>query len=76
MLDAVFYVEAKKTHSIVAVRPKPPFRPIFQVAASHADADVKIINEPPGALPEGSPLFLVETGESWPLPETRVLCFI
>ncbi len=62
MIDAVYF-EAKKTKSIVAVRPKPPFRPIFQVAASRAGSDVRIINEPPGALPEGSAVFLVETGE-------------
>jgi len=58
--------------TLYAVRPKPPFRPIFQVAASRAVADVKIIAEPPGALPEGSPVFLVETGEGLTLPETRI----
>ena len=72
MLDAV-YVEAKKTHSVVAIRPKPPFRPIFQVASSRAGANVKIKNEPPGALSEGSPVFLVETGETPSLPETRIV---
>jgi hypothetical protein len=29
MLDAV-YVDAKKTKSIIAIRPKPPFKPVFQ----------------------------------------------
>ena len=42
MLDAVYF-EVKKTRSIVAVRPKPPFRPIFQVAASRAGSDIRII---------------------------------
>ena len=32
MLDAV-YVDAKETKLVVAVKPKPPFRPILQVAA-------------------------------------------
>ena len=33
MLDAV-YIDAKQTKSIVAIRPKPPFKPIFQVAVT------------------------------------------
>jgi site-specific DNA recombinase len=36
MLDAV-YVDAKKTKSIVAIRPKPLFKPILQVAATKED---------------------------------------
>ena len=59
MLDAV-YVDAKQTRSIVAIRPKPPFKPIFQVAVTKEGADIRIINEPV----QGSPVFLVETGES------------
>ena len=66
MLDAV-YVDAKKLKSIVAIRPKPPFKPVFQVAASH-DPRVHIINEPI----KDSSVFLVEAGESRTLPETRV----
>ena len=62
MLDAV-YVDAKKTKSIVAVKPKPPFRPVFQVAAQREQSVIHIIN----GLEDKSPspaLFLVETGES------------
>ena len=59
MLDAV-YIDAKKTRSIVAIRPKPPFKPIFQVAVTKEGSDIRIINEPL----QGSPVFLVETGES------------
>jgi site-specific DNA recombinase len=59
MLDAV-YVDAKKSKSIIAIRPKPPFKPVFQVAASKKGSDIRIVNEPL----EGSSLFLVETGES------------
>jgi hypothetical protein len=58
MLDAV-YVDAKKTKSIVAIRPKPPFKPVFQVAASREGSDIRILNEPLN----GSSMFLVETGE-------------
>ena len=67
MLDAVYF-EAKKMKSIVAVKPKPPFRPVFQVAASRQGSDIRIVNEPY----KGSPVFLVETGESRTPPETRV----
>ncbi len=44
MLDAV-YIDAKLTRSIVAIRPKPPFIPIFQVAVSKKEADIRILNE-------------------------------
>ena len=60
MLDAV-YVDVKKTKSIIAIRPKPPFKPIFQVAVSKKESDIRIINE---SL-KNSPVLLVETGESW-----------
>ena len=59
MLDAVYF-ESKKTKSIVAVRPKPPFKPIFQVAATREGSGIRIINEPY----QGSSVFLVEMGES------------
>ena len=59
ILDAI-YMDAKKTKSIVAVRPKPPFKPIFQVAATKEGSDIRIVNEPI----QGSPVFLVETGET------------
>ncbi len=58
MVDAVYF-EAKETRSIVAIKPKPPFRPVFQVAASKAGSEIRIVNEPY----KGSPVFLVETGE-------------
>ncbi len=66
MLDAVYF-EVKKIKSIVAVRPKPPFKPIFQVAVSKVGSDIRIINEP---LKDSS-VFVVETGESPTVPETR-----
>jgi adenine/guanine phosphoribosyltransferase-like PRPP-binding protein len=58
MLDAV-YVDTKKTKSIVAIRPKPPFKPVFQVAAAKEGSEIRIINEPI----KGTSVFLVETGE-------------
>ena len=64
MLDAV-YIEAKKTKTIVAIKPKPPFIPIFQVAVSQEGADIRIINEPLNSSSKSSSVFLVETGEGW-----------
>ena len=43
MLDAV-YVDANKTKSIIAIKPKPPFKPVFQVAASREGSDILILN--------------------------------
>ena len=63
MLDAV-YVDAKKTKSIVAIKPKPPFIPIFQVAVMKGGSDIRIVNEPLRSQ-SGSPVvFLVEPGEA------------
>ena len=73
MLDAV-YVDAKQTKSIIAVKPKPPFRPVFQVAATREGSVIQILN----GLEDGSSspsVFLVEAGESRTSPETT-LCFV
>ena len=59
MMDAV-YVDTKSSKSIIAIRPKSPFKPVSQVADSREGSDISIINEPYN----GSSLFLVETGES------------
>ena len=56
MLDVVCI--DTKNNMIVAIKPKPPFRPVFQVAAPRNESDIRIINEPLN----GSSLFLVETG--------------
>ena len=51
MLDAV-YVDTVEDKSVVAIRPKPAFRPIFEVATTRAGSGIVLINEtPPG--PEG-----------------------
>jgi hypothetical protein len=65
MLDAVYF-ETKQTKSLIAVRPKPPFKPVFQVAATKEGSGIHIINEPY----LGSSVFVVEAGESWSRPET------
>lgn len=57
MLDAI-YVDAKKTKTILEIKPKPPFKPIFQVAVTREGSDIRVINEPF----KGSSVFLVEKG--------------
>jgi hypothetical protein len=70
MLDAV-YIDTKETKSVIAIKPKPPFKPVLQVAASKKNSAIHIISEPL----KGSSLFVVETGEGWSLPETMLFCF-
>jgi site-specific DNA recombinase len=60
MLDAV-YVDAKKYKSIVAIKPKPPFIPIFRVAVSKKESDIRIINEPLETSSKVPSVLLVET---------------
>ena len=69
IMDAV-YIDTKN-NLIVAIRPKPPFKLVFQVAASREGSGIIIVNEPF----HGSSLFLVEKGESRTPPET-MLCFV
>ncbi len=59
VLDAV-YVDAKKSKSVVAIKPRPTFIPIFQVPVSKKEYNIRIINEPL----KGSSVFLVETGKA------------
>ena len=51
MLDTV-YVDIVEEKSVVAIRPKPAFRPIFEVASTHGGFDIVLINETPPD-PEG-----------------------
>lgn len=67
MLDAVF-VDAKENKSIVAIKPKPPLKPVFQLAVSREMSDIHILNDPI----KDSSVFLVETGETLSLPETML----
>jgi site-specific DNA recombinase len=69
MLDAV-YVDAKKNKAIVAIKPKPPFKPVFQVAASKKGSHIRILNEPI----EGSSVFLVKSGNDSNVPDISTLC--
>ena len=69
MLDAV-YIDTKRSRSVIAVKPKPPFRPVFQVAAQQEGSLIHIIDGNSEAkIPS---VFLVEAGEALPLPETML----
>ena len=46
MLDAV-YIDTVEEKSVVAIRPKPAFRPIFEVATTRAGSGIILINETP-----------------------------
>ena len=46
MLDAV-YVDTVEEKSIVAIRPKPAFRPLFDIATTRAGSGVVLINQTP-----------------------------
>jgi site-specific DNA recombinase len=69
MIDTVYF-DTKTSKSIVAIRPKPPFKPILQVAVSKQGSGIRIVNEPY----LGSSVFLVEAGESrTPRPKEAAL---
>jgi hypothetical protein len=51
MLDAI-YVDTVEEKSVVAIRPKPAFRPIFEVATTRAGSGIVLINGTPPD-PEG-----------------------
>ena len=59
MLDAV-YVDTVEEKAIVAIRPKPAFQPLFEIATTREGSDVVLINDPPQADRE---------------PEAADLCF-
>ncbi len=44
MLDGV-YIDTRDDKRVVAIKPKPAFRPVFQVAATKARSDVVLIHE-------------------------------
>jgi len=46
MLDAV-YVDTVEDKSVVAIRPKPAFLPIFEVATTRAGSGIVLIDETP-----------------------------
>ena len=59
ILDAV-YVDTVEEKAIVAIRPKPAFQPLFEIATTREGSDVVLINDPPQADSE---------------PEAADLCF-
>ena len=65
MLDGV-YLDTVEEKSVVAIRPKPAFQPLFEIATTWPGSGVYLINEEPPATDEPeatNPVFVVETGE-------------
>jgi site-specific DNA recombinase len=63
VLGAVYF-DVKQTRSIVALKPKPPFVPIFQVAVTKEGSGIHIIqNKSSNSESRNSSVFMVETGE-------------
>jgi len=76
MLDAV-YVDAKEEKRIVAIKPKPPFRPIFEVAATKEGSGIILLNEPPENTPEARSCFWWRRGRVEPgLKHALAVCII
>ncbi len=44
MLDAV-YVDTVEEKSIVAIKPKPTFRPLFEIATTHEGSGIALVHE-------------------------------
>ena len=44
MLDAV-YVDTVEEQSIVAIKPRPAFRPLFEIATMREDSRICLVNE-------------------------------
>ena len=57
MLDGV-YIDIKKAKRIVAIKPKPAFKPVFQVATTKSDSGVVLINDDEdwGDFDSGTPM--------------------
>ena len=72
MLDAV-YVDAKEDRSIVAVKPKPAFRPVFQVAVTREGSGTLLVNGPPDDDPEARKCFWWSRGRVRPCQEHRFM---
>ena len=52
MLDTV-YVDTVEEKAVVAIRPKPAFRPLLEMATTSAGSGISLINETPPD-PEGT----------------------
>ena len=50
MLDGV-YVDKKDCQSVVAIKPKPPFRAVLQVATTRAGSGITLIQKEPSRSP-------------------------
>jgi len=75
MLDAV-YVDIKETRSIVAIQPKAPFRPVFDVATTREGSGVLLLKQPPEMDPEAGPCSWWRRGRPCLHREQRLLVLV
>ena len=69
MLDGVYF-DMKHSKTIVAIKPKAPFRPVFQVATTKEGSGIELVQEEvPGQFRKS--VFQVETGGSCTPSRTR-----
>ena len=56
MLDAVYF-DLSEMKSVLAIKPKPPFAPVFGVAAARAGSGVELVpkGKPPAEMPGTDP---------------------
>jgi hypothetical protein len=54
MLDAV-YVDAVEEKAIVAIRAKPAFRPLLEIATTRQGSGIVLITQPPRHVGAGDP---------------------
>jgi site-specific DNA recombinase len=69
MLDAVYF-DTKESKSIVAIKPKPPFKPVFEVVTLEKGAGIILLNKSQ-RIKYKDTVFLVETGKPLSLPYLR-----
>jgi hypothetical protein len=76
MLDAV-YLDLAQTRSVVSIRPKGPFYPLFRSLRQESDAGIRIVDpeQEGGWDGGGANCGMVETGEGARLRNSRANCW-
>ena len=74
LLEAV-YIDAKDEHRVVAIRPKPAFRPLLEIAATREGSGVILVTEPlEGPAEESDALDTKPPGDD-PEADTNPCCW-
>jgi hypothetical protein len=65
MLDGV-YIDAKEEKQIVAIKPKPVFKPLFEIAVMRTGSEVVLVRDDDENRPESGDPAKPKTGPSGP----------